>query len=153
MISYFNEVVEQLLSKETIQLFLDNGDVRAEPNVRRQILNHAHLSFDILSDKLRIKDMEFIKSKLAYSGKTQKALYEHDRNCWQRYIFEEMIEDCDGDRELAKINSQPKSVYSYWKIAPIGGNRKKKSCRCILTDIPLQTDRTGRICGIVLSPF
>ena len=68
------------------------------------------------------------RSKLSYSGKTQKALYEHDRNCWQKYIFEEKVEDCAGDRELAKINSHPKSVHSFWKITPIGGNGDKKSC-------------------------
>jgi hypothetical protein len=73
--------------------------------------------------------MDFIKSRLSYSGKTQKALYEHDRNCWQKYIFDEMVEDCAGDRELAKINSYPKSLHSFWKITSgDGGNGDKKSC-------------------------
>ena len=126
--SYFNEVVEQLISKETIQLFLDEGTVITDAPVKRHILNHIYSAYEFLNDKLLTRDIDFIKSKLAYSGKTQKALYEHDRNCWQRYVFEEMIEDCDGDRELAKINSYPKSVYSYWKIASISGNRNKKSC-------------------------
>jgi hypothetical protein len=72
--------------------------------------------------------MDFIKNKLSYSGKTQKALYEHDRNCWQKYIFDEMVEDCPGDRELVEINSYPKSVHSFWKITPIDGNGDKKSC-------------------------
>ena len=31
-------------------------------------------------------------------------------------------------RELAKINSHPKSVHSFWKITLIGGNGNKKSC-------------------------
>ena len=63
-------------------------------------------------------------------------LNEHDRNCWQKYIFEEIVEDCAGDLELAKINCHPKPVHSFWKIIPIGGNGDKKSCTCILTDIP-----------------
>ena len=126
--SYFNEVVEQLISKETIQLFLDNGDVSTNPNVKRHILDHIYSSFEILNDKLLKRDMEFIKNKLSYSGKTQKALYEHDRNCWQKYIFEEIVEDCAGDRELAKINCHPKSVHSFWKITLIGSKGDKKSC-------------------------
>ena len=141
--SYFNEVVEQLISKETIQPFLDDDDVGTDPNIKRQILNHAHSAFEILNNKLLIRDMDFITNKLSYSEKTQKALYEHDRNCWQRYIFEEMIEDCDGDRELAKINSYPKSVYSYWKIAPIGGNGNTKSCT-MYPDRYTLADRTYR---------
>ena len=59
-----------------------------------------------MNDKLQKRDMEFIKNKLSYSGKTQKALYEFDRNCWQKYIFEEMVVDCAGIRELGKINAR-----------------------------------------------
>ena len=126
--SYFNEVVEQLISKETIQLFLNNDDVRTDPNVKRLYLNHVYSAFEILNDKLRIRDMNFITNKLSYSGKTHKALYEHDSNCWQKYIFEEIVEDCAGNRELAKIKSNPKSVHSFWKITPSGANGDKKSC-------------------------
>ena len=126
--SYFNEVVEQLISKETIQQFLNNRDVSINPNAKRHILDHIEWSFEILNDKLQKRDMEFIKNKLSYSGKTQKALYEYDRNCWQKYIFEEMVEDHAGDRELAKRNSHPKSVYSFWKILPLGNKGDMKSC-------------------------
>ena len=126
--SYFNEVVEELISEEIIQLLLNNGDVSTNPIAKNHISDHIYSSFKILNDKLRKRDMEFIKNKLSYSGKTQKALYEHDRNCWQKYIFEEKVEDCAGDRELAKINSHPKSVHSFWKITLIGGNGNKKSC-------------------------
>ena len=84
--SYFKEVVEQLISEETIQLFLDNDDSVTNPKKKRHILDHIYFSFEILNDKLLKRDMEFIKNKLSYSGKTQKALYEHDRNCWQKYI-------------------------------------------------------------------
>jgi DNA replicative helicase MCM subunit Mcm2 (Cdc46/Mcm family) len=127
--SYFNEVVEQLITKETIQRFLDNSDVSTNPNAKRHILDHIHSSFETLNDKLMKGDMEFIKSKLAYSGKTQKGLYEHDGNCWQKYIFEEKVEDCAGDRELAKLSSYPKSVHLFWKITPsLGDKSDRKSC-------------------------
>jgi hypothetical protein len=127
--SYFNEVVEQLISKETIQLFLCKADVSGDINIKYYISNYVHSAIEILNNKLLTRDMDFIRNKLSYSGKTQKALYEHDRNCWQKYIFEEMVEDCAGDRKLAKINCHPRSVHSFWKIILIGGgNRDKKSC-------------------------
>jgi DNA replicative helicase MCM subunit Mcm2 (Cdc46/Mcm family) len=126
--SYFNEVVKQLISEETIQLFLDNGDVKINPITKRQISDHIYSSFEFLNDKLLKRDMEFIKNKLSYSGKTQRALYEHDRNCWQKYIFEEKVEDCSGDQELAKISSYPKSVHLFWKITHVGGKGDRKNC-------------------------
>jgi DNA polymerase elongation subunit (family B) len=125
--SYFNEVVEHLISKETIQLFLDDGDVITDQS-KRHLLDHINSSFETLNDKLLTRDMEFIKNKLSYSGKTQKALYEHDNNCWQKYIFEEIGENCGGDLEFAKTKSHPGSVHSFWKITPVGGNGTKKSC-------------------------
>jgi hypothetical protein len=125
---YFNEVVKQLISRETIQLFLNIDNVSTDANVKRHILDHIYSAFEILNDKLHTRDMDFIKNKLSYSGKTQKALYEHDRNCWQKYIFEEIVEDCAGDRELAKINCHPNQVHSFWKITPISDNGDKKSC-------------------------
>jgi hypothetical protein len=78
--------------------------------------------------KIMFSSRSFIKSKLSYSGKTQKALYEHDHNCWQTYIFEEIVEDCAGNRELAKIKSHPNSVHSFWKITLNSDKGDKKSC-------------------------
>jgi hypothetical protein len=121
-------VVEQLISKETIQLFLDNDNISTDANLKRHVLIHINSTFEILKVRLHTRDMEFIKNKLSYSGKTQKALYEYDGNCWQKYIFEEIVEDCAGDRELAKIDCHPKSVHSFWKITPIGDRGDKKSC-------------------------
>jgi DNA polymerase I len=72
--SYFNEVVKRLISEEIIQLFLDNGCVNTNSIAKHQILDHISSSFEILNDKLLKRDMEFIRNKLAYSGKTQKAL-------------------------------------------------------------------------------
>jgi hypothetical protein len=126
--SYFNEVVEQLISKETIQLSLGKGDVSTDTNLKRHILNQIYSAFEILNNRLLTRNMDFIKNKLSYSAKTQKALYEYNRNCWQKYIFEEIVENCAGNRELAKINCHPKSVHSFWKITPIGVNGDKKSC-------------------------
>jgi hypothetical protein len=49
-------------------------------------------------------------------------MLQYNGNCWQKYIFEEIVEDCGGVWELAEINYHPKSVYSFWKIIPIDGN-------------------------------
>ena len=54
----------QLISEETIQLLLDNGDVSTNPIAKNHISNHIYSSFKILNDKLLKKDMEFIKNKL-----------------------------------------------------------------------------------------
>jgi hypothetical protein len=129
--AYFNDVVSRLISRETIEIFLDQGGVSTDDKVKRQILDHIRSAFGTLSDRLLVKDIKFIKEKLSYSAKTQKALYEHadsKKNCWQKYIFDEMLEDCDGDRALAEMCSRPKSIHSFWKIVPNGRGSDKRSC-------------------------
>ena len=127
---YFNEIVSNLIRKETTELFY-LSDKKAYDNnkAKKQISDYLRSAFNILSDSFLVGDMKFIIQKLCYSAKTQKALYEHERNCWQKYIFDEKIEDCKGDRSLAEMSSQAKSIHSFWKIVP---NREadynKKSC-------------------------
>jgi hypothetical protein len=65
---------------------------------------------------------------LFYSAKTQKALYEYKKNCWQKYIFDEKIEDCGGDRVLAELSTEAKSIHSFWKIVPNDRTDYKKRC-------------------------
>ena len=72
--------------------------------------------------------MKFIAQKLCYSAKTQKALYEHKRNCWQKYIFDEKIEDCKGDRSLAEIVAERSRYIRFGKLFLIEKLIKKKSC-------------------------
>jgi len=113
---YFNDVVSNLISKEKIELFsprTNAGYYNINKEAREHISNYLRSAFNILGDNLLVCDVKFIAQKLFYSAKTQKALYEHKGNCWQKYIFEEKIEDCEGDRALAEMSSGAKSIHSF----------------------------------------
>ena len=127
---YFNDVVSNLISKEKIELFSSTnaGYYNINKHAKVHISNYLRSAFNILSDNLLVCEVKSITQKLFYSAKTQKALYEHKGNCWQKFIFEEKIEDCDGDRALAEMSSGAKSIHSFWKIVPNGGTDNKKSC-------------------------
>jgi DNA polymerase elongation subunit (family B) len=129
---YFNDVVLKLISKETIELFSprnSEGNHQNKKDAKDHVSKYLRSAFNILGDNLLVGNMKFITQKLFYSAKTQKALYEHKRNSWQKYIFEEKTEDCGGDRALAEISSGAKSIHSFWKIVPNGGaDNKKKNC-------------------------
>jgi hypothetical protein len=43
-------------------------------------------------------------------------LYEYKTNGKERQMYNEILEDCGGDIELAQSRSQSKEVYKYWKI-------------------------------------
>lgn len=128
---FFNDVVSNLINKDTIELFSQCTDADHHDNkgAMAHVSNYLRSAFNILSDNILISDLEFVIEKLFYSAKTQKALYEHKKNGWQKYIFEEKIEDCDGDRALAEMSSGAKSIHSFWKIVPNGrANNNKKNC-------------------------
>jgi hypothetical protein len=125
---YFTEVVSKLVGKETLELFLDD-DVHTNNDGRtgQHVLDLIRSTFGILGDKLLVRDMEFIKEKLFYTMQTKDPLYECTDNRWQKYIFDEIVQDCNGDRVLAERRSHAKSVHAYWKIIP-NGRGDKKSC-------------------------
>ncbi|HYZ58787.1 MAG TPA: DNA polymerase domain-containing protein [Nitrososphaeraceae archaeon] len=125
---YFTEVVSRLVDKEALELFL-NGDANTGNNgkAKQHVLNHIRSAFGILGDKLLVRDMDFIKEKLFYTMQTKDPLFECTDNRWQKYIFDEILQDCNGDRLLAERSSRAKSTHSYWKILP-NGRGDKKSC-------------------------
>ncbi len=112
---YDNEVVSQLTSKETLELFLD-PDIESRQRAKEYVIKVVSKAFHILDDKLLVRDVEYVRQNLCYSGEASKELYEYDGNCWQTYLFNEILNDCNDDRALAEMNSRGKSVYSYWKI-------------------------------------
>lgn len=127
---YFTEVVSRLVDKETLELFL-NGDANTGNGgkAKQHVLNHIRSAFGILDDKLLVRDMDFIKEKLFYTMQTKDPLYECTDNRWQKYIFDEILQDCNGDRLLAERSSYAKSTHAYWKILSDGSGDKK---RCTL---------------------
>ncbi len=125
---YFTEVVSKLVNKETLELFL-NGDANTgnDGKAKQYVLDHIRCAFGVLGDKLLVRDMEFIKEKLFYTMQTKDALYECKDNRWQKYIFDEKVQDCNGNHVLAERSSHAKSTHAYWKILP-DGRADKKSC-------------------------
>jgi hypothetical protein len=117
-----------LVDKETLELFL-NGDANNGNNgkAKQHVLNHIRSAFGTLGDKLLVRDMDFIKEELFYTMQTKDPLYEYTDNRWQKYIFDEIVQDCDRDRVLAERRSHAKSTHAYWKI--LSDRRSdKKSC-------------------------
>jgi DNA polymerase elongation subunit (family B) len=120
---YFTEVVSKLVNKETLELFLNGNNGKA----KQHVLDLIRSAFRVLGDKLLMRDMEFIKKKLFYTMQSKDPLYECTDNRWQKYIFDEILQDCNGDRLLAESGSHAKSTHAYWKILP-DGRSDKKSC-------------------------
>lgn len=125
---YFTEVVSKLVNEETLDLFLNDGaNTENDGEAKQHVLDQSRSAFGILGDKLLVHNMDFIKEKLFYTMQTKDPLYECTDNRWQKYIFDEIVQDCNGDRLLAEKGSHAKSIHSYWKILP-DGRGDKKSC-------------------------
>jgi DNA polymerase elongation subunit (family B) len=120
---YDNEVVSKLTSNEMLKLFL-HPSAESRQKAREYVINEIVEAFHILSDRLLVRDMEYVKENLCYSEEASKALYDYEGNCWQAYLFDEILEECNNDTALAKKNSQGKRVYQYWKIANNGKSKK-----------------------------
>jgi DNA polymerase elongation subunit (family B) len=120
---YDNKVVSKLTSNETLELFLDPS-AESRKRAREYVNNEIVKAFHILSDNLLVRDMEYVKENLYYSEEASKALYDYEGNCWQAYLFDDILEECNNDIALAKMNSQGKRVYQYWKVASNGKNKK-----------------------------
>jgi hypothetical protein len=106
-----------------LELFLDPS-AESRKRAREYVNNEIVKAFHILSDNLLVRDMEYVKENLYYSEEASKALYDYEGNCWQAYLFDDILEECNNDIALAKMNSQGKRVYQYWKVASNGKNKK-----------------------------
>jgi DNA polymerase elongation subunit (family B) len=103
--SYYNEVAKQLISKEIIEGFVDTpADVALE-----RVIKHLRAAFIELglSDNL---------DKLSFSLESKEPLYIHKNNNIQRQIYEEILEECNNDINMANSRSQAGRVYRYWKV-------------------------------------
>jgi DNA polymerase elongation subunit (family B) len=105
--AYFNGVAKKLISKEFQELFITLDPTSASAN----ILTYIRSAFDLLQTEGSIKIED-----LAYSTEASKNLYDYTSNGKEQKIYREILEDCDGDVELARSKSQAKHVYKYWKI-------------------------------------
>jgi DNA polymerase family B len=128
--SFFNEIITSLIGKEIV----NSQDRSSDRNLR--VSNKIRAAFWEMKEAISTRNMVFIVQKLAYSMKSVKALYEFtdsNRKCWQKYIFDEKLEDYIRDQGLAEMNSQGKTVYRFWKILPPHNekgskDKTRKSC-------------------------
>lgn len=103
--SYYNEVAQKLISKEFLECFVDMSAEIALERVLRYIRS-AFLELGLGDNR----------EKLSFSLESKEPLYEHENNNIQRQIYNEILEDCGNDVNLAKFKSQAGHVYRYWKV-------------------------------------
>jgi len=103
--SYYNEVAQKLISKEFLESFLDKPvEIALEGIIKYLRSTFLELGLGHNLDKL------------SFSLESREPLYSYENNCIQRQIYNEILEDCNGDVELAKSKSEAGRVYKYWKV-------------------------------------
>jgi DNA polymerase elongation subunit (family B) len=102
---YYNEVAQKLISKEFLEAFIDTSAEIALERIVKYIPT-AFIELQ-LSDNL---------DKLSFSFESNEPLYTHKNNNIQQQIYEEILEECGNDTQLAHSKSEAGHVYRYWKI-------------------------------------
>ena len=125
---YFNEVTKKLVSAEFMELFI-NADSDSSTNPLSTVVDYIRSAF------VQLPNVNL--NELAFSQAT-KALYEYKKNGKERQMWNEILEDCGGDVELAKSKSQTNNVYYYWKII---AKAKERSVTIHLGKYPLNIDK------------
>jgi hypothetical protein len=83
--------------------------------------------FATLNDALDKHEMKFIRS-LAYTQDNNKPLSAYPNNDWHNQIFEEILEDYNGDYTQAEQKTQAHAIIPFWRIIPFTDkNGKRKS--------------------------
>jgi hypothetical protein len=121
---YENEVTLKLIRRENIELFYSNKDRQTSI---LHIIDEVRSAFNILNNNIYTKDMEFIINKLMFRGHTTIPLDSTKSKDWHKHIFDELVEDYNGDLELARMNSLGGSVHKYWKINHGNGKERKSA--------------------------
>jgi DNA polymerase elongation subunit (family B) len=103
--SYFNEVARKLISKEFLKLFVNTSTEIALESIIKY-LRTGFLELQ-LSDSL---------DRLSFSLESKKPLYAYQNNVVQKQIYDEILEECGNDVQLAHSKSEAGRVYHYWKV-------------------------------------
>ena len=113
---YYNEVAQKLISEEFLEAFIDTS---AEIALER-IIKYIPTAFIELqlSDNL---------DKLSFSFESKEPLYTHKNNNIQKQIYEEILEECGNDTQLAHSKSEAGHVYRYWKVTAKTGKGKRSA--------------------------
>jgi DNA polymerase elongation subunit (family B) len=105
---FFGKVSEKLISKEFLESFNHNDkDTALKP-----ILEYIRSTFKELA--------ELPVSELFYTELWQLNLWEYKNDVKQKKIYKEILEDCNGDKNIAQGKSQAEQIWRYWKVKAKG---------------------------------
>ena len=121
---YYQSVIKKLTYPAIIGLFYNNEN--AGKAQVREIVREVFSTFDneISSNP------DFVARNLGRTEDNSKPLWKYAGNGKQKDIFNEILEDCGGDRVLAEQKTKTHTIIPYYKINPIklGENLKKWTC-------------------------
>ncbi|WP_162477043.1 DNA polymerase domain-containing protein [Nitrososphaera sp. AFS] len=108
---FCNMATSHLIRKDLLEMFIEKPK-----EALRQAVKYTRSIFHELEDRLRNGDLDFIIIQLSLTELASKALYDYSSDDWHTRAYKEILEDCNGDEELAKKKSQGEKEYTYWKI-------------------------------------
>jgi hypothetical protein len=79
--------------------------------------------FNVLSDKIILKDEGFIKEQLPWRSKISKSLSKYASG-WQSHVFKEKLAKSNNNQVIVELDNPIGSVQPYWKINPDYSGRK-----------------------------
>jgi DNA polymerase elongation subunit (family B) len=126
---YINEAAYKVVNEDTLGEFNLNRNLKdSETKDRDTRVAKAVLKiFNIFDEAVDKSDIKFIYQMLARTEDNERPLSTYLGNDWHKQVFEEILDDCNGDRVLAEKKTQAHSVIPYFKIKPIGNGINKKT--------------------------
>jgi DNA polymerase I len=114
---YFNTVTFHIISKETLE-----QDLNPE-SLKEHALQYIQSVFNVLSDKIILRDEVFIREQLPWRGKNSKSLSQY-RSGWQKHVFEEKLAESNDNLVTVELDNPAGSIQPHWKIIPDGDGDK-----------------------------
>jgi DNA polymerase elongation subunit (family B) len=125
---YCHETMWKLIDSKILKEFYSNENLRNSRNKDTESLvaNVLHETFNTLNNAINRHDIRFIIKNLGQSQDNDKPLSAYPNNGWQKQVFQEILEDCNGDHALAERKAQAHAIIPYWKIIPVGEGKNRK---------------------------
>lgn len=117
---FFGDVMRGLVTKETLEQFIDPENRSSILHYVRDYVIHA---FEEL--ETRSKDFEFCRDKLVFRETSTKHMWQYSGEDKHKRAYLEILSDCNGNVDLAKKQAV-KGLFSYWKILVNVETRTKK---------------------------
>lgn len=122
---YSRNVMLKLIDPKVVAKFYSNVNDGKAGVV--EIVREVFATFD----KEISSNQNFIIDNLEHSENNTNPLSQYPKNGWQRQIFNEVLEDCKGDLNLAEQKTKAHTVIKFWRIKPTvdkEGKRKVWTC-------------------------